>query len=237
MAPALGSLACGNLLGVDEYGERGQGGAPSSSKASSSSSSGGAAQSSTAAAGGAMASSSTGAMPKTDGMSCTDGGECASKFCVNSVCCKTACADPCQRCDQGNMSGTCQLLPAQSEPEKSCAGYKCNGKSSMCPTTCEGNGDCTLQYYCDTDLLPHQCVKRQPKGAACVKFGAASCATFFCVDGVCCDMPCMGLCMGCSKMRTGGADGSCLPTSKGVVDPNCLNASKTCDGTGKCDLM
>jgi hypothetical protein len=49
--------------------------------------------------------------PKPNGADCTDPSPCASGFCVDGVCCNTACDDPLERCD-GRVPGTCTSLAA-----------------------------------------------------------------------------------------------------------------------------
>ncbi len=71
-------------------------------------------------------------------------------------------------------------------------------------------------------------------GAPC---GAETeCASGNCVDGVCCDSKCDGVCEACSTAVKGlGNDGECGPIEAGS-DPNneCPNATGVCDGAGNC---
>ena len=68
-------------------------------------------------------------------------------------------------------------------------------------------------------------------GAACTK--ASSCASGYCVDGVCCESPCQGTCGICVK-QTGaaGTHGKCSWIGAGKPD---LNATVPCASGGLCD--
>lgn len=80
-------------------------------------------------------------------------------------------------------------------------------------------------------------------GAPCPNDDGTLCASGKCVDGVCCEAPCNGLCEACSAARKGqGADGVCGPVAKGTnPDKECMPGGVlgcelpgTCDGAGKC---
>ncbi len=67
------------------------------------------------------------------GESCQLGEECQSTFCVDEVCCETACDEDCRACNIGASSGTCVQLPEGADDD-------------ACPIggCCDANGDCTL---------------------------------------------------------------------------------------------
>ena len=50
--------------------------------------------------------------PVSQGGACATPAECATGFCVDSVCCDTACAGPGEECDLPGQAGTCGLAPA-----------------------------------------------------------------------------------------------------------------------------
>jgi hypothetical protein len=51
--------------------------------------------------------------PQPDGASCTSPSECSSTFCVDGVCCNTACNQPFDTCNAPPAPGTCvQVAPA-----------------------------------------------------------------------------------------------------------------------------
>jgi len=77
---------------------------------------------------------------------------------------------------------------------------------------------------------------RASNGAPC---GAPNqCSSNFCVDGVCCDSACNGLCSACSIAKKGsGSDGVCGNVGPGTdPDNECAQqAQSTCGTTGVCD--
>ncbi len=54
--------------------------------------------------------------PQPDGTPCTVAAECQSGFCVDGVCCHTACDGPQQICDQRGHEGMCVTLPTTPTP-------------------------------------------------------------------------------------------------------------------------
>ena len=68
------------------------------------------------------------------------------------------------------------------------------------------------------------------------------CASEICVEGVCCDSPCDGLCESCLQSNTTAPDGTCSPVADGTdPDDDCAAGSPMscgpdghCDGTGAC---
>jgi len=71
---------------------------------------------------------------------------------------------------------------------------------------------------------------------------ATDCLSGFCVDGVCCETACAGLCNACARAKTGAADGLCRPVTAGSdPDNECAAETQTscgfdgmCDGAGAC---
>jgi hypothetical protein len=70
-------------------------------------------------------------------------------------------------------------------------------------------------------------------GAACTM--PSECASTKCVDGVCCDTACSGICQACTAAKKGsGGDGTCGNIAN-LTDPDseCAGA-ETCNGSGSC---
>ena len=114
-----------------------------------------------AAAGGAG-----GADPKELGTSCAGASECDSGFCVDDVCCESACTELCFACAQeqtGEASGSCAAAAQGNDPHDDCPGGPCVA------TACDGNGAC--------ELLPDASVCREAAGACDV---AESCSAGTC---------------------------------------------------------
>ena len=80
----------------------------------------------------------------------------------------------------------------------------------------------------------HSLVVTLEDGASCET--SEVCESGHCIDGVCCDTPCEGLCMACSGELTGSEPGQCLPMAAGT-DPDAECAKDTdnvCGQTGEC---
>ena len=134
---------------------------------------------------------------------------CASGFCVDGVCCGTAsCSGACQSCAADGQEGTCAPVAGGTEVPGSCAGGQ----------ACDSSGAC-----------------KSKNGTTCS--AATVCASGFCVDGVCCENKCNGICVSCNQA---GLAGKCSAYAAGS-DPEseCGTGSDpcrlTCNGAGTCD--
>lgn len=84
---------------------------------------------------------------------CTKNEECASRSCVDGVCCGTTCGG-CGVCNV--QPGTCTPRAAGTETP-TCERYKCKG-AVECPNKCDTDGDCASNATCDPSTK--QCVSR-----------------------------------------------------------------------------
>jgi hypothetical protein len=101
---------------------------------------------------------------------------------------------------------------AVADPQQyGCAGGGDGGVDAALPTGCEEGSSCHLA-----------------PGASCSQ--DASCASGFCVDGVCCANACIGPCRSCNQPN---ADGVCQSYPSGT-DPQRECGSATCNGAGAC---
>lgn len=74
---------------------------------------------------------------KESGQSCSNAGDCLNAFCIDGVCCNSACLATCQACDVTGLIGTCvNVLSGQEDPIATTA---CTGVNS-----CNGAGACLL---------------------------------------------------------------------------------------------
>lgn len=169
------------------------------------------------------------------GLGCLIDSDCAGGMCVDGFCCDSLCAGPCDTCSQAQgalVNGACTVAPAGSIGSPSCSPYFCGGGTSACASSCALNAECAAGTFCSAG----QCVPAQGNGGSCVT--TQDCASGFCVDGVCCNSACTGLCQACTAARTGGVDGTCAGNTQGSdPDNECAVATcKTgqCDGTGAC---
>jgi hypothetical protein len=187
--------------------------------------------------------------------SCGDGTECSTSFCVDGVCCDTACDGACQTCVAAGAFGTCQNKSAGSacsapscatgsqsyidicdssgtcleSGSRACAPYTCNAAATACLQACALDVDCTAGTHCDSGT----CIN--DSSVACANDG--ECGSGFCVEGLCCDSACDGACESCTLA---GQEGTCAPSPAGTGcgAASCLKETQTlagaCDGSRNC---
>ena len=222
--------------------------------------------------------------------------ECESGYCVDGVCCDSACDGTCEACSnaakgQGNdgvcgpvkagtadsacapnppcgLTGkcdgsgsgashcayasdttTCNGGPACTNETTAvnprcdgsggctphtalCREYKCSG--TACLTSCTQDSHCAAGYYCNP--LNSKCENIAGAGDPCTTQSQCPSNTT-CIDGVCCNAPCSGLCMACTEAKTGLTDGECGVITTGT-DPDAECAAQvqdTCGTTGFCE--
>ncbi|MBL8718019.1 MAG: SBBP repeat-containing protein [Myxococcales bacterium] len=191
------------------------------------------------------------------GATCGASKECASTFCVDGVCCDTACDGQCQACDVAGAAGTCTTVsgkphgekrPACADDGNGCAGT-CDGKSAIacaypdgktvcgagCSGSkialCDGKGACNAPAACPDSLL-----------CATDKACKAKCATSDdCVKGMTCD-PTTGACTParptCSADLSASVSPEGVPTScvQYLCDRSVGTCHKSCTSTEQCAL-
>jgi len=146
----------------------------------------------------------------TAGSSCSKNSECASGYCMDGICCNTACQGTCRKCVLSGGVGKCVLVPKGSTD--AAAKVPCTGTG-----VCDGKGNCLLN-----------------NGQSCAK--PAQCASGHCADGHCCDKACTDTCVTCSLST---AKGTCSAVPHGSPDTNATPActgTSVCDGKGNCRL-
>ena len=93
--------------------------------------------------------------PKSNGQPCSAGSECASTYCVDGVCCNSACTGACHSCALSTSRGTCAPSPAGNlDPRQICT----DQHASSCGTdgTCDGAGSCH-RYLAGTQCAAESC--------------------------------------------------------------------------------
>ncbi|MFO0590796.1 MAG: hypothetical protein U0441_24850 [Polyangiaceae bacterium] len=108
-------------------------------------------------------------VPDPDGTPCADGVACKSGFCVDGVCCESACETGCRYCNIPGYEGRClapctgpgHLLTCGEGPSgcadresceaTSCGAYRCDQEAGSCPTACQSVADCAPGYACDLE--------------------------------------------------------------------------------------
>jgi RHS repeat-associated protein len=81
------------------------------------------------------------------GLGCTTGSQCPTGFCVNGVCCDTACTNQCMACNQAGSLGTCS---AKANNTACNDGNLCTQMDTCQTGTCTGTNPvvCTAQDQC-----------------------------------------------------------------------------------------
>lgn len=80
---------------------------------------------------------------------CACNGECRSGFCVDGVCCTSACGESCKACNLPNSLGDCSFIPAGASPADPSVCKASTPASCGRDGTCDGKGGCRL-YVADT---------------------------------------------------------------------------------------
>jgi hypothetical protein len=126
---------------------------------------------------------------------------------------------------------TCNLGVCQPVVTDTCGAAACDNTNG-CKRMCATNQDCVGNNYCDT--TSKVCTGQKSLGQPCGN--GFECLTGSCVDGVCCNNGCSGLCMSCKASQTGQAsDGTCANITNGT-DPasECASDGITCGKDGFC---
>ncbi|HLK89682.1 MAG TPA: hypothetical protein VKZ18_07305 [Polyangia bacterium] len=175
------------------------------------------------------------------GTPCTSPAGCGSGFCVDGVCCNTACTGSGMTCNAAGSVGTCTAAAAQAN------GATCNQASECasgfcvdgvcCDTACT---DSTMTCFsvgsigtCTPVFVP------QPRanGVACKQ--GSECASGFCVDGVCCNTACADSSMTCDGVGSVGTCTAATTSTPQALGTSCTTAvqcaSAFCVGGVCCD--
>ncbi len=159
------------------------------------------------------------------GVPCALASECESGFCVDGVCCESACSEVCSRCDDEGTAGSCtELTWDDACGQQQCpASTECRTYELVDERNCDGIGQCAAEAPCESEDLPQvtscadgagtcdgagDCVipNKATLGEACAtgdECGSGFCAVTASGDSVCCSESCDGVCEAC------GSDGFC----------------------------
>jgi hypothetical protein len=130
--------------------------------------------------------------------------------CVSHVCQPGPNTDDDSGC-AGQLASTCNLYPSVY-----CSNQQVQS-TPQCLSSCTSDVECDAEGHCGP---ANQCVLDVAKGGSCQQ--ASDCqAGLFCVDNVCCDGPCSGL---CEKCNLAGSLGTCSPVPGGQDPDNECNA-------------
>jgi len=109
-------------------------------------------------------STDTGAGSRGKSESCTCDNECRSGFCVDGICCTSACTDKCKACNLPTSLGDCSFIPSGVKPTDP---LECPVETaSTCGRdgTCNGAGACR-DYVAETECRPGTCSGDSVTGA------------------------------------------------------------------------
>jgi hypothetical protein len=84
----------------------------------------------------------SGSCKSKNGVACASASACASGFCVDGVCCESACDGKCVSCNQTARAGKCSGYAIGSDPEN-----ECGRGQPPCRSTCNGAGACDYPGY------------------------------------------------------------------------------------------
>ena len=167
---------------------------------------------------------------KLNGIPCGGNNECKTGFCVDGVCCATACTSACAQCNLPGTVGDCAAHGAGTDPESGCSDYYCNGLG-FCHSTCSADPDCKPLHWCSGNT----CVDQKELGETCTT--NTQCLSDHCVDGYCCNTACDSECNACDLANSVG---SCSKVPVGQdPDEECNGGGPcggTCDGSGQCSF-
>ncbi|MDB4980834.1 MAG: uncharacterized protein JWM82_1586 [Myxococcales bacterium] len=144
---------------------------------------------------------------KATGKPCTAGGQCKSSYCIDGFCCGSPCNNTCYSCGNPGAEGICTAITA-GLPDHS-ATTACDGATQYCT----GGGACGMD--------------KKANGNTCTV--ATDCGSGFCVDGLCCNSTCTGVCQACN---VAGSLGKCVNVAPGTQD---TNSTPACAGEQYCD--
>ena len=152
------------------------------------------------------------------GTSCATAADCRSGFCVDGVCCDSACTGACSACDLAASKGTCtNVASGPPHGSRSCSPYAACS-AGACIGTCAADADCAATAYC----LGAACTPKKSNGSTCSTTN--ECASGNCVDGTCCNTACGEQCAACN---VGGKEGTCT-----AVTGRPVGARAACAGVG-----
>ncbi|HXJ23079.1 MAG TPA: cellulose binding domain-containing protein [Polyangia bacterium] len=145
-----------------------------------------------------------------NGAPCTSSAACQSEFCVDGVCCESACTGACLTCNESGAAGSCIPADRGSNPRGACTDMG----TASCGTdgTCDGTGSC----------------EKYPAGVACQSPGCTGGALTFAGrcdgNGTCTSTPNQS----CAPF-TCGSNGQCRTTCSS--DPDCAMGSFCVSGS------
>jgi len=159
---------------------------------------------------------------KTLGSTCGCDSDCDSGFCIDGVCCASACQETCKACNVPGMMGTCTFVPTGLKPRDPATCKKSEVATCGLDGTCDGNGACR-QYPAGTVCLAGTCDGAAVSGinvctgnGRCLPGSLKICVPYTCNQA---QKDCAAACTTSADCSTGHAcvAGSCGAKPKGAV--------------------
>ncbi len=131
----------------------------------------------------------SGSCKKSTGNACAVSADCLTTYCVDGVCCSSACTGVCKSCAIAGMLGTCSNSAAGTDADNECA----DQGAMTCGTTgvCDGAGACQ-KYPSGTICAPSSCSGSTQTNAdncngmgTCVDRGTSLCSPYVCGATAC----------------------------------------------------
>lgn len=179
---------------------------------------------------------------------CSKQSDCASNlFCVDSVCCNTACAGTCEACDVTGSVGTCTAIPVGQDPAGECGGVSCAGyyagwtgstcyrKADVSAAQAACNGaracrsiaqECTAQATRGAGVLTCEATCQTPRAGTCTGTTAGVCDNLSLGSATCGQ----GVCQVSAPKCVNGAPNACVPNSGAATTETCNDIDDNCDG-------
>jgi hypothetical protein len=159
------------------------------------------------------------------GTVCGATGQCKSGACeypaAGTACGPSSCASNIEtRADTCNGSGTCtDNGTAACAAPYTCGSSACQGCADGSMNGSETDVDCGGGGACQDCAIGKRCN------------AGTDCTTGFCVDGVCCNNDCSGLCRACNLTNPG----TCTNLPNGADPINECSGPRACNGAGACN--
>lgn len=181
---------------------------------------------------------------------CTGSGSCTGECAPGSRRCNPATGIP-QLCSATGVfenQAACAFLCADGGCAGECApgSRRCDPASGV-PQICSNAATWQSQAACARGCQDGACIPQIGPGAACAS--GRDCTTGFCVDGVCCESDCSGVCAQCEAgtgvCTTPATDPDCDPVictsnecriSSGDITTNLCRARGQCKDQGDCNF-
>jgi len=180
---------------------------------------------------------------KAGGATCKSGGECASTYCVDGVCCDGLCGGQCQACAEPNKVGTCTTVSGSprgartgcAATQPACAG-QCGG---TLPNQCSYPASETTcaAASCSSDLAVNTASACNGAGA-CTASSVVPCGSGkYCTGGACvAQIGNGGSCQSSNQCTSGNCSNSlCCATGQTACGGSCVSLSTSSANCGSCD--